>query len=192
MCKPSPMLLQWHYESVSYTCEQSLCCSHQWISKCATRHCSTITGQCCQQWSIPKPEVIKYGLVVQNFLIVHVLSYIWMNMYSHYSAFNRSVIFFIICSVQPSALLLPSFLRQKRMACNAHNAKRPKMIQSWDRDIVCHSVCVSVVLWNIHVGSTRHALEHSDWWERSTSAFSVQGAYGWQKWFSVHLLATNW
>jgi hypothetical protein len=32
--------------------------------------------------------------------------------------------------------LLP-FLQQKRMAANYRNAKRPKVIQLWDRDIIC-------------------------------------------------------
>ena len=48
-----------------------------------------------------------------------------------------------IYSNRPTALTLPSYLRQKRVSANTRSAKRPKVIQAWDRDIVCLPECLN-------------------------------------------------
>ena len=59
------------------------------------------------------------------------------------------MLFILICiyssrPAAPSALSLPSYLRQKRVAANTRGSKRPKVIQSWDRDIVCLPQCLCI------------------------------------------------
>lgn len=58
-------------------------------------------------------------------------TFIYLDLYS-----NRPAV--------PSALSLPSYLRQKRVAANTRGSKRPRVIQSWDRDIVCLPQCLGI------------------------------------------------
>lgn len=62
--------------------------------------------------------------------------------YSHIHL-NFALLLFSHRPTAPPALTLPSYLRQKRTAANTRNTKRPKVIPSWDRDIVCLPQCLS-------------------------------------------------
>ena len=70
--------------------------------------------------------------------------------------------FFPIFRNRPSAReVLPSFLKKRRPGGGSNVCKKAKLVQTWDRDIVCLPKHM-LVPFHTHVGNTGNAWVSSD------------------------------